>query len=86
MPDGPTIRLVLDGRVTNLVPIAAAAPLVWLERDYAADLVWSGGRLLIRGDVTQVSVTPSARLAYIENIEVTALTRHAAGAAAGASR
>jgi len=37
-------------------------------------------------DVTQVSVTPSARLAYIENIEVTALTRHAAGAAAGASR
>ena len=71
VPDGPTIRLVLDGRVTNLVPMAAAAPPVWLERDYAADLV---------------SVRPSARLAYIENIEVTALTRHAAGAAAGASR
>ena len=37
-----------------------------------------------RGQVTQVSVTPSARLAYIEKIEVTAL--HAARAAAGASR
>lgn len=84
VPDGPTIRLVLDGRVANLVPMAAAAPPVWLERDYAADLVWSGGRLPIRVEVTQVSVTPSARLAYIDKIEVTAL--HAVRAAAGASR
>ena len=68
----------------DLVPMAAAAPPVWLERDYAADLVWSGGRLPIRVDVTAGLPRPSARLAVRRKDRGHGDARHAAGAAAGA--
>jgi len=72
-PEGPTIRLELDGRVTSVVPMATASPPVWLERDYAATIAWAGGRLPIRVEVTHVSAIPPARLAYVDKIEVTAI-------------
>lgn len=80
-PQGPTIRLELDGRAMDLVPMAAASPPAWLERDYVADVAWPGGRLPIRVELAEVSATAPARLAYIQRIEVTALARGAGGAA-----
>ena len=84
-PEGPTIRLELDGRVTSVVPMAAAAPPVWLERDYAAIIAWPGGRLPIRVQVTHVSAIPPTRLAYVDKIEVTEIRRDTIRAARAAS-
>ena len=88
-PQGPTIRLELDGRARDLVPMAAASPPAWLERDYVADIAWPGGRLPIRVELAEVTRTDPARLVYIQKIEVKALARGSggpAGAAAGGSR
>ena len=84
-PEGPAIRLELDGRGRGPVPMAAAAPPVWLERAYVAEIAWPGGRMPIRVEVAGISTTAPARLAYIRTIEVAALTRDADAAARTAS-
>jgi hypothetical protein len=85
LPEGLAIRLALDGRGRAPVPMAAAAPPVWLERAYVAEIAWPGGRMPIRVEVAGISTTAPARLAYIRTIEVATLTRDADAAVRTAS-
>jgi hypothetical protein len=80
-PDGPTLRIRLDGGARDAQPMAAAPSPAWLERDYVTEIAWRGGRLPIRVELEEVSGTAPARLAYVRSVRITALRRDAETAA-----
>jgi hypothetical protein len=69
-PAGVSLRIRAGDGVDTVLPIDAGAAPVWREREYAADVVWPGGRLPIRLELTGISRTDPQRFAYLDAIEV----------------
>jgi hypothetical protein len=76
-PEGPTLRIQLNGGARDLVPMDAAVRPAWLERDYVVELAWPGGRLPIRIELAEVSGSAPVRLAYVRAVRITPLQRGA---------
>jgi hypothetical protein len=57
------MRIVLDG----------AAPPAWREREYAAEIRWTGGRLPVRLEVHEISRNAPVRLAYFADLKIVRL-------------
>jgi hypothetical protein len=69
-PDGPLLRIRL-GELEGLPhPMSGASPPAWREQEHVLETTWPGGRLPIRVDLTEVSVDPPSRLAYLDAIEI----------------
>jgi hypothetical protein len=47
-----------------------ASPPAWREQEHVQETTWPGGRLPIRVELTEVSVDPPSRLAYLDAIEI----------------
>jgi hypothetical protein len=73
-PNGPMLSVRLGGAAQAAQPMAGAAPPVWRERDYLFELPWSGGRLPIRIELTEVARDPAGRSAYVRAIEIRRLS------------
>jgi hypothetical protein len=69
-PSGPLLSVRLGGAAQPAQPMAGAVPPAWRERDYVFELPWSGGRLPIRIELSEVARDPPSRRAYVRAIEI----------------
>jgi hypothetical protein len=68
--DGPRLTVRAADAVVREATLAAAPPPAWRSADYAAEVVWSGGRLPVALEFADVSPGDPIRLAYVEHLRI----------------
>jgi hypothetical protein len=68
--DGPRLTVRAADTVVHEATLAAAPPPAWRSADYAGEVVWSGGRLPVALEFTDVSAGDPIRLAYVEHLRI----------------
>ncbi len=73
-PSGPVMSVRLGGIAQPAQPMSGAAPPAWREREHVFELLWPGGRLPIRVELTEVARDPAGRHGYVRTIEIRRLS------------
>jgi hypothetical protein len=69
-PEAPRLRIRLGEGADSVITMAAAPPPAWREDNYVTEVVWPGGRLPVRLELTGISRANPPRLAYLRAVEV----------------
>ncbi len=69
----PVLALEVGGASLGRSPLESASPPAWRERDYAAEIRWSGGRLPIRMELIGISPHDPVALAYVDSLRIVRL-------------